>query len=395
MEGGLRRPYRPLQVIGVLAAVLSTALISLQFTPPDERAGARPIPDKPSLGALGERLNANTIAIVSGNPNATYLSIAYDLSDVLDDGDNFRILPIVGKGGGQNIRDVRFLKGIDLGITQSIILNEFRENGDIGNIDDKIDYITKLFNEEMHVVVRADSGINSLADLNGKKVNFSDIGSGSQLSSRDIFRRLGITPQEVNMGQGDALEKLQTGEIAATILIAGKPTGAMGKLRAADGFRFLPVPFAKPLQADYLPAALSHTDYPGMVSAGQDVNTIAVSAVLIAYNWPKDSDRYRRIANFIDVFFPKLAELQKPPHHPKWRETNLAAVVPGWTRFPEAADWLERNRDKQSAIMTDAGSASQPPLATERPHNVGGAPQDPAVHDQLFQEFVNWQSRQH
>jgi hypothetical protein len=70
MEGGLRRPYRPLQVIGVLAAVLATALISLQFTSPDERAGARPVPDKPNLGALGERLNANTIAIVSGNPEA-------------------------------------------------------------------------------------------------------------------------------------------------------------------------------------------------------------------------------------------------------------------------------------------------------------------------------------
>ena len=234
MEGGLRRPYQPLRVVGVLAAVLSTSLIFLQFTPLDERAGARPIPDKPNLGTLDERLNANTIAIVAGNPNATYLTIAYDMSDVLDDGDNFRILPVVGKGGGQNIHDVRFLKGIDLGISQSIILNEFRENGEVGNIDDKIDYITKLVNEEMHIVVRADSGISSIAKLNGKKVNFSDIGSGRQLSSCNIFRRLGIAPQEVNMGQGDALEKLKTGEIAAMILIAGKPTGAMGKLRAAE-----------------------------------------------------------------------------------------------------------------------------------------------------------------
>jgi len=360
----LRRPYQPLRVVGVLAAVLSTSLIFLQFTPLDERAGARPIPDKPNLGTLDERLNANTIAIVAGNPNATYLTIAYDMSDVLDDGDNFRILPVVGKGGGQNINDVRFLKGIDLGISQSIILNEFRENGEVGNIDDKIDYITKLVNEEMHIVVRADSGISSIAKLNGKKVNFSDIGSGRQLSSCNIFRRLGIAPQEVNMGQGDALEKLKTGEIAAMILIAGKPTGAMGKLRAAEGFRFLPVPFAKRLETDYLPAALSHTDYPGMVETGQDVNTIAVSAVLIAYNWPKDSDRHRRIANFVDVFFPKLAQLQQPPRHPKWRETNLAAVVPGWTRFPEGADWLERQ--KQSAIA-GAGSAAEEPPATGRP----------------------------
>ena len=66
----------------------------------------------------GERINANTVAIVSGNINGTYLLIAYDLSAVLDDGDEFRILPIVGKGGGQNLRDVRFLKGVDLGITQ-------------------------------------------------------------------------------------------------------------------------------------------------------------------------------------------------------------------------------------------------------------------------------------
>ena len=366
-------------------------MVSLAFAPA-ERAGARPIPDKPNLGSLGERLNANTIAIVSGNPNATYLTIAYDLSDVLDDGDNFRILPVIGKGGGQNIRDVRFLKGIDLGITQSIILNEFRENSEIGNIDDKIVYITKLFNEEMHVVVRADSGINALEDLKGKKVNFSDIGSGSQLSSRDIFRRLGLQVQEVNMGQGDALEKLKTGELAATILIAGKPTGAMGKLRAADGFRFLPVPFAKPLQSDYLPAVLGNADYPGMVEAGHDVDTIAVSAVLIAYNWPKDSDRYRRIAKFVDVFFPKLGELQKPPHHPKWRETNLAAVVPGWTRFPEAQDWLDHNRDKQPAAAATRTQFDEF-LATRAAS--GGGAGSAGDRDQLFQEFLKWQARQH
>jgi uncharacterized protein len=373
-----------------LVGITLTAAVSLQFRSVERAAGSLPIPNKPDLGSLGERLNANTIAIVAGNPNATYLTIAYDMSDVLDDGDNFRILPVIGKGGGQNIRDVRFLKGIDLGITQSIILNEFRESGEIGNIDDKIAYVTKLFNEEMHVVVRADSGINAITDLNGKKVNFSDVGSGSQLSSRDIFKRLGITPVEVNMGQGDALEKLKTGELAATILIAGKPTGAMGKLRAADGFRFLPVPFAKALQADYLPALLGHDDYPGMVESGQDVNTIAVSAVLIAYNWPEDSDRYRRIAKFVDTFFPKLAELQQPPHHPKWRETNLAAAVPGWTRFPAAQKWLDQNRGKQPLAASTREQFDQF-LATRGTGN--GDSVSPGEHDRLFQEFIQWRAQ--
>ncbi len=123
-----------------------------------QRSGA-PMPNKPQLGSVGERINANTIAIVSGNPNATYMTIAYDMSAVLDDGDDFRILPVIGKGGGQNIKDVRFLKGVDLGITQSNLLPYYKRTNEIGPVDDKIVYIAKLFNEEAHLIVRADSGI--------------------------------------------------------------------------------------------------------------------------------------------------------------------------------------------------------------------------------------------
>jgi TRAP transporter TAXI family solute receptor len=377
MRGVLRWPHSPFQVLCVLVGMLLTAGLSLQSV---------------FAASLGERLNTNTIAIVSGNPNATYLTIAYDLSAVLDDGDNFRILPIIGKGGGQNINDVRFLKGVDLGITQSIILNKVRESNAIGQIDDQIVYITKLFNEEMHVVVRADSGITSLEQLNGKKVNFSDVGSGSQLSTRDIFRRLNIQAQEINVGQADAFEMLKSGAIAATILIAGKPAGAMAKARAADGFRFLTVPFSKPLQADYLPAVLGHDDYPGMVETGHDVGTVAVSAVLIAYNWPRDSDRYRRIAKFVEQFFPKLSELQKPPRHPKWHETNLAAVLPGWTRSPAAQEWLDQHRGTPVSARHDQLDQV---LAAPRGSGASGGSAGTADRQQLFQQFLKWQANGH
>lgn len=388
MRGGLRWLLRPFQVVCVLVAVLLTAAFSLRPGFAGHADGNAPIPDKPNLGSRGERLNANTISIISGNPNATYLTIAYDLSDVLDDGDNFRILPVIGKGGGQNINDVRFLKGIDLGITQSIILNEYRANNTIGNIDNSINSIAKLFNEEMHVVVRANSGITSLEQLDGKKVNFSNVGSGSQLSSHDIFARLGVHPIEVNMGQSDAVQKLKTGELAATILIAGKSAGLMGKLRASQGLRFLPVAFAKPLQTDYLPAVLTHADYPGMIEEGHDINTIAVSAVLICFNLPPDSDRYRRIADFVDRFFPKLGELQKPPHHPKWRETNLAAVLPGWNRFPAATDWLKQHEQAQPAVAGTSQRFDQ--FMAQR----GGDGVSDADRDRLFQQFLDWQAHE-
>ena len=139
---------------------------------------------------------------------------------------------------------------------------------------------------------------------------------------------------------------------------------------------------------------LGHGDYPGMVETGHDVNTIAASAVLIAYNWPKDTDRYRRIANFVNVFFPKIAVLQKPPHHPKWRETNLAATLPGWTRFAGADEWLTQNRQTQPAPAATRDQFDQF-LAGKRAAGANIGTDSSPEREQLFQQFLQWQARQH
>src|SRR5262245_33669340 len=102
-----------------------------------------------------EQPNLNTIGLISGSPNSddTYLQMANDLSQVLNDGDNLRILPIVGIGGPRNIRDVRYVKGIDIGLTQASILNNFRRSNErMGQTENKIVYIARLFNEEVHLL---------------------------------------------------------------------------------------------------------------------------------------------------------------------------------------------------------------------------------------------------
>ena len=130
---------------------------------------------------------------------------------MLDDGDNFRVLPVIGKGGGQNIRDVRFLKGVDLGITQSILLNLYRRSNEIGPIDDKIVYIAKLFNEEMHLVVRADSGIAIDRSSSPARRSISATSAAARSSPRATSSSASaIKAEEVNMGQADAFEKLKS-----------------------------------------------------------------------------------------------------------------------------------------------------------------------------------------
>jgi TRAP transporter TAXI family solute receptor len=351
-----------------------------QQAAPRERAARAPGP-RPDLRAISEKMNANTLTLVTGNPTFIFTSYGNDLAAVLNDGDELRILPVTSQGAVQNVRDVRFLKGVDLGFTVSNILGHYRRSGEIGDLEDKLVYITKIANDEIHVLTRSD--ITSLEQLRGRKVNFNAKGSGSQMSAHDIFRGLNIAVEEVNLGPADAFEKLKSGEIAATILTSGKPATAIANLKAGEGYRLLPVPFAKSLQDDYLPSTLTHNDYPNVIAAGETVDTIAASSVLIAYNWPKNSDRYRRVDKFVQAFFSKFAEFQKPPRHPKWKETNLASTLPGWKRFEGAEQLLATYREQ---VVANRRQQFDQFLA-DRP---SGQPLAERDRNQLFEDFLRW-----
>lgn len=188
------------------------------------------------------------------------------------------------------------------------------------------------------------------------------------------------------MGQADGLHALKEGKIAAMMQMTAKPTRAIAGIKPSDGLHLLPVPFAKSLQDVYLPARLTHDDYPQLIAPGKSIDAVGASGILIAYNWPQDTERYRRVAKFVDAFFPRIAEFQRPPRHPKWRETNLAATIPGWKRFPAAEEWLQRHRDIQTQ-----------PAAREKfeqflARNASGATAFATAEERekLFQEFIKW-----
>jgi len=268
-------------------------------------------------------------------------------------------------------------------------LNNFRRSNQLmGVYDDKIVYIAPLFTEEVHLIARRE--INSIEELRGKKVNLDEIGSGSNYTMRDLLKRKGIEVEEVFMTQIEAFEKLRSGEIAATVLIAGKPARSMTKVKAADGLHFLPVSFSSPLADDYLPTKLTNEDYPDMIPSGQSVETIAVTAVLIAYNWPKNTDRHRRVQNFVEAFFPRIEDFQKPPRHAKWREVNLAAKLPGWNRFDAAEAWLANNTGTSDVASQQPQTVSQSVLPASGTAKPRPQPQTQPISDALLQEFLRW-----
>jgi TRAP transporter TAXI family solute receptor len=283
------------------------------------------------LAAATARANAGTIGVISGGVDGTYVRIAADLASVLDDGDRLRVLPILGRGSVQNLADIAYLRGVDLGIVQSDAFAFVVAQNLLPGAAHAINYITKLYNEEVHILARRE--IERIEQLANRKVNVDVGGSGTAMTASVVFDRLGISVQVTNDVQDVALQRLRTGEIAAMLYVAGKPARLFASIGADSGLRFLPIPPATDLLQTYLPSQLDHDAYPTLVADGRPVETLAVGSVLATFRWRPGSDRQRKVARFAEALRARFDQFQRPPRHPKWREVNLDAQVPGWIRF--------------------------------------------------------------
>jgi TRAP transporter TAXI family solute receptor len=291
-----------------------------------------------SLAATPPPAGPATIGIMGGEIDGTFMRVATDLTSVLNS-DTLRVVPIVGKGSLQNLGDLIHLPGVDLALIAADVL-AYAQAARLYPADlPKVQYICKLYDNDVHVCARAD--IATIADLQGKPVNIDVEGAGTNLTARAIFKGLNITPdfraEEPTIGQ----EKLRRGAIAANVYVAGKPVRLFATSPADTGLHFLTVPATEALEQIYLPGGqFTHADYPTLIPEGQAIDTMGVGVTLAVYSWPTSSVRYRNLVLLVNTFFTKFPELLAPPHHPKWHDVNLAAAQPGWIRFKPAATWL-------------------------------------------------------
>jgi uncharacterized protein len=339
--------------------------------------------EKRELAALRTKENAGIVGIVAGGVDGTDLRTVSDLAAALDDDDlHLRVFPMVGKGSLQNLWDIVFTRGVDVGIVQSDVLEYAKRDEVFPEVERRVQYIARLYDEEVHILAR--SNIKSLADLEYKKVNFDNRGSGSYTTANVIFGALQIPVEATYFDQALAVEKLKHGDIAAMVFVVGKPAPGFIDLSAADGIHFVPVPALPDLAGVYRPARLRHADYPALVE-GDDVETVAVSGVMVAYAWPRSSARYARVERFVNAFFDGAARVETPPRHPKWHEINFADQIPGWTRFPAAEAWLRRAAQKPSDnTLREQFDVF---LDTVRP---GGIEVSPADRETLLAEYKQW-----
>lgn len=305
------------------------------------------------------QVNAWTLGIAAGLPEGAPLRFATELARVVDDGRDLRLLPIVTRGVFENVHDLLYLRGVDAAIVYSDVLEHFKKDPKIANIERRVSYLMHLFPSELHVFARPE--IQHLEDLAGKPVNFNTRGTAAAYSGPLIFDRLGIKvdarfdPHPNAMG-----DMAKSDKYAAVVFVSTKPLDPFVKRKWPDGFKFLPVPLTEKLEDYYLPAELTPADYPGLIADGQAVQTIAVPAVLAVYNWPERSERHRRVERLIDAILARFERLQNEAgNHPRWKDLNLAASVPGWHRFKAMQTRLDAVAKRRMQAGSEGGSHDQ------------------------------------
>jgi TRAP-type uncharacterized transport system substrate-binding protein len=339
--------------------------------------------------AVRERKNQWTVGVAGGLLSGTNMTFADELAKVLDDGDNLRVLPVVTYGAASNLDDLLYLRGIDVAVTQSDVFEFFRTQRKITNLESRINYIIRLPTAELHVLARND--INSLQDLRGKKVNFGKAGTGSSLTGAIVFQRLGVEVEGTSFDDVLATQKLKSGEIAALLRLVNKPLDPFAKLPANSGLHLVPIPFAKQFEDFYALGEFTPQDYPTLVPPGTVTDTISVPQVLAVFNWQNGTDRYRKVQRFVEAFFTKFEQFQMPPRHPKWRDVNLAATVPGWTRWSVAEEMLQRLRQANGVNNAQQAASAVEFTAFLKEKGVAGVQSSPDQRDALFREFLQWQ----
>src|SRR6202790_3391981 len=346
-----------------LFVCLSFFLVLISSTVPLRPVLAQTQKPAVSYDEKKRQANDSAVTVVGSGISCTCARFTEDIRHVVNDlgPDGVRVLPVLGVGGLQNVNDVLFLKNMDMAVVDEDNLRLLKKKDPVlyANVEQRVQYITKLYNSEFHVLARND--IKSYDDLKDKKVNFNLKDSKTEVTADTVFNALNIPVQRSYYDNDEAIKKLKDGDISAMIILTGALQATLAKVKKEDGVHFLPLDQEslpkhelRDLFANYLPAEITHENYPNLVPEGTTVPTIANRALLVAYTWPENSPRYNKVAKFVDAFFSKIDQFNSPSRHPKWREVNLAAEMPGWVRFKPAADWLAAHRNQAVSANPDS-----------------------------------------
>jgi hypothetical protein len=242
-----------------------------------------------------------------------------------------RVLPVAGHGAVANVRDLLYLRGVDLAVLNSDVLAFLDQTGQYPDARRRIRYVTHLFDQKVFLLVRND--INAIEDLRGRRLVVLSEAGASRVTAAVLFglRKIDVTVEAVR--PGDALDDDGLGKFDGALLLSDDLARVRFGAQMRQGYHLLPIAITPELQKTYRSAVIGAQELAGFPNAA-DVETVVVSALLAVFNWTPSHGRYADVTNFIAGFFMNLKGLREQNSNSIWRQADISAQSPGWTRFP-------------------------------------------------------------
>ena len=201
----------------------------------------------------------------------------------------------------------------------------FKKSGAIA----KLRAIANLFPESIHLVVHRDSGIESVADLRGKRISLDREGSGTRVDALLILKAYGLTQKDIKVeaqSAGAAADLLRKGELDGFFMVVGTPGTAIADLADESLIRLIPIAGPK---ADALRKA-----YPffsaDRIASGTYFNVPATETLSVGAQWLVSADLSE------DLIYAVTRALWEPSTrrlldngHPKGRLITIDSALDG------------------------------------------------------------------
>jgi TRAP transporter TAXI family solute receptor len=285
--------------------------------------------------AAGVHAATTGIGIVTGSPRGTVLEMAQDLAALVAPGAEVALDVLPSREEDDNLSRLRHERGVKLAIVQSDVYQSYLDRAARGDAQARdvlrpLRVVMPLHDEELALIVRADSELDSIDDIRDARINLGEKGSGSATTVATLYRRMFGTPIAPGnaswLSEEQALVRLITDKTVDVVaVVAGQPARLLADMKpeARRFIKLLRFDEADPTSASvlraYPRATIRAGSYPNLLE--DDVDTIAVPTLLVtaADGSRQTSDALVRLMESLCRNFEKLQR----NGHPKWREVEL------------------------------------------------------------------------
>lgn len=287
------------------------------------------------------------VSIATGGPAGTYYPLGGAMAKILNESDyNFEA---TAQSTGASIENIELITigDAEIGIIQNDSayyaaegIELFKDRGEYKNLKG----LASLYPEVIHIITRANSGIESVSDLKGKNVAVGAPGSGTELVAKQILDAYGITYNDLGKADylsfDEATEGIISGQIDVAFVVAGVPTSAVTELATTHDIKLVSIDeeMANKLADEYpyfTPYSLETTEY----KQEADVPTIAVQAILAVDEGMSEETAY----NITKLIFENLDQLANA--HAMGKMITLDGALEGMSIdvHPGALKYFEEN----------------------------------------------------